>query len=120
MAINALHPNYAPPARDVEGNFHGNRVVYVHWEDHLSFCAAMAFPLPGAMPFAALKSEILAGHYGMHPDWASVDWDTVKWELDGKPIDPKDDDSLESLGFGHKSLLRFWTPGLTGYRGSYA
>ena len=108
------------PARDVEANFHGNRVVYIHWEDHLSFCAAMAFPLPPDMPFGAILAEILPAHYGMHPNWEKVDWDTAYWELDGTRIEPKPDQSLDSLGVRHKSLLRLFTPGLEGYQGSFA
>ena len=54
MSVTAIAPDYEKYVefRDVEKNFHGNRVVYVHWEEHLSFCSAIAFPLPPAMPFA--------------------------------------------------------------------
>jgi phenol hydroxylase P4 protein len=102
--------------RDHVDNFHGNRVVYLHWEQHLSFCAAMAFPLPPPMPFAALVGELLPQFYGMHPDFAKIDWAKATWTLDGKPFTPALDKSLEENGIGHKSLLRFQTPGLDGYQ----
>lgn len=116
MSVVALNPDYHGPTLDKEQNFHGNRVTYVHWEQHLMFCAALAFPLPPQMPFGALRDEVMATFYGPHPDWAQIDWDTVKWELDGETITPTPDKSLEELGFKHKSLLRFWTPGLDGWK----
>lgn len=119
MSTRAIH-GYEIAARDKVENFHGNRLLYIHWEDHLSFCAAMAFPLPPDMPFGALIGEIMPAHYGMHPDWKSMDWTSVRWQLDGKPFTPDAAKSLTDNGIGHKSLLRFWTPGLTGYRNSFS
>ena len=117
MTTRALN-GYDIAARDRVENFHGNQLTYVHWEDHLSFCSAMAFPLPPAMPLGALLKEILPAHYGMHPDWAAIDWAAVNWQLDGKPFAPDPAKSLAENGFRHKSLLRFWTPGLMGFRNS--
>ena len=56
MTVTAIVPDYADRVEvaDAPEKFHGNIVVYVHWEQHLSFCAALAFPLPPAMPFGAL------------------------------------------------------------------
>ena len=62
--------------RDAEKNFHGNRVVYLHWEQHLSICAALAFPLPPDMPFAAFIEAIVKPHYNFHPDFDNIDWST--------------------------------------------
>lgn len=120
MALVALDPDYAAKidVRDRVENFHGNIVVYLHWEEHLSFCSAIAFPLPPDMPFAALQQEIIPTYYGAHPDFARIDWGAVRWRLDGRDIIPDPAQSLATQGFAHKSLLRFWTPGLTGYRGS--
>lgn len=120
MATLAITPNYTENvvARDVEANFHGNRVVYVHWEDHLSFCAALAFPLPPGMPFGALVSEVIAPHYAAHPEAAKIDWAKAEWEIDGAKVTPDMGKSLAENGIGHKSLVRFWTPGLTGYKGA--
>src|SRR3974390_2153394 len=70
MTLKALSSDYEQHIeyRDAERNFHGNRVVYLHWEEHLSFCAALAFPLPPDMPFAAFIDAIVKGHYNAHPD----------------------------------------------------
>lgn len=104
--------------RDALKNFHGNMLVYVHWEEHLSFCAALAFPLPPAMPFGALVSEVIAPSYAAHPDVAKIDWSKVEWMIDGVRKAPDMGASLEANGMRHKSLVRFWTPGLSGFAGS--
>lgn len=116
MAVNALAPGYKGEVLDRVENFHGNQVVYLHWEDHLMFCAALAFPLPPAMPFGALVAEIIPQFYGMHPDFKQIDWSAVQWQIDGKEVAPDLEKSLADNGVGHKSLIRFWTPGLKGYQ----
>ena len=118
MAVVALQDGYQGEVLDQEENFHGNRVVYLHWEDHLMFCAAIAFPLPPGMPFGGLLEEIIPTYYGAHPDFKNIDWAKVRWTLDGEEITPEPDQSLEDLGVRHKSMIRFWTPGLKGYRGT--
>jgi len=120
MAIRPLSSDYENHIeyRDEEKNFHGNRMVYVHWEEHLSFCATLAFPLPPEMPFAAFVEAIVKGHYNSHPDFPNVDWDKVVWMIDGVKKTPDMGKSLADNGVGHKSLIRFWTPGLNGYKGS--
>ncbi len=118
MAVVALQENYKGEVRDRIENFHGNQLVYFHWEDHLMFCAALAFPFPPDMPFGAVTGEVLPTFYGLHPDWDNVDWAIVRWTVDGAPFTPDPKKSLKDNGISHKSLLRFWTPGLEGYQGS--
>ena len=121
MSLTALdNANYEKNIefRDALKNFHGNMLVYVHWEEHLSFCAALAFPLPPAMPFGALVSEVIAPSYAAHPDAAKIDWSKVVWMIDGTTKVPDMGASLEANGMRHKSLVRFWTPGLDGFKGS--
>lgn len=117
MSVVALEKDYADKItiRDKVENFHGNQVVYLHWEEHLSFCAPLAFPFPPAMPFGAVVSDVLPTYYGMHPDFAKIDWSAVKWMVDGKDAAPAMEKSLADNGVGHKSVIRFWTPGLDGY-----
>ena len=120
MSTIAITPDYEKfvDYRDVEKNFHGNILVFVHWEEHLSFCSAIAFPLPPAMPFAAFIEEIVKPHYAAHPDAANIDWTQVVWMIDGERKMPDLGKSLGENGVRHKSLVRFWTPGLRGYQGS--
>jgi phenol hydroxylase P4 protein len=118
MAVVSLRPGYRGEPKDVEKNFHGNRVVYFNWEKHLMFCAPIAFPLPPAMPFGAVTGQLLPEYWGAHPDFARVDWAKARWTLDGKPLTPDPTKSLDELGVKHKSVLRLTTPGLDGYKGS--
>jgi len=110
--------DYNFPSSDRVENFHGNQLVYVHWLEHLSFCAATAYPLPPEMPFGALVGEVIPGTYGPHPDFEKIEWDRVEWQLDHEPFTPDMEASLGAQGVGHKSLLTFRTPGLNGYKGS--
>lgn len=114
---NAEYAKYVE-VRDARKNFHGNILVYVHWEAHLSFCAALAFPLPPTMPFQALVSDVIAPAYVAHPDAQKIEWAKVDWMIDGVKKTPDFAASLEANGLGHKSLVRFWTPGLDGWQGS--
>lgn len=114
MPVTALKPGYEGQNLDAVENFHGNQLVYLHWEKHLMFCAALAFPLPPEMPFAALVGELIPQFYGGHPDFGKIDWSEVRWTLDGEDFVPDMDASLGEQGVGHKSLIRFWTPGLDG------
>lgn len=117
MSVAAIG-NYDFPAKDRVENFHGNQVVYVCWDDHLMFSAPLTFPLPPAMPFGDLVNGLLPTFYGMHPDFKQIDWDGVNWSLDQVAFKPDLSKSLTENGVGHKSVIRFQTPGLNGYKGS--
>lgn len=117
MSVVALK-EYKGEMLDKKENFHGNQLVYLHWEGHNFFCAPLAFPFPPEMPFGAVLKEILPTFYGMHPDFEKIDWQKVTWKVDGEDVTPDPAKSLADHGVGHKSLIRFWTPGLNGYQGS--
>lgn len=118
MPVVALNPGYTGTVADTEDRFHGNRLLYIGWEDHLLFCAPVCLPLPPAMPFGALIQDVLPGVYGSHPDFAQIDWTKVEWLDSGKPFTPDPAKSLADNGLGHKSAIRFRTPGLRGIGGS--
>lgn len=120
MSVASLTPDYEKHIefRDLEKNFHGNRVVYLHWEKHLSFCSAIAFPLPPSMPFGAFVEAIVKPHYSAHPDFEKIDWANVVWTIDDETRTPDMDRPLEENGVKHKTLVRFRTPGLDGFKGS--
>ena len=118
MPVIALNPGYAGEIRDLEENFHGQRLLYIGWEDHLMFCAPHCIPVDRSLPFSALANAVLPSIYGMHPDWPQVDIDAIEWFHSGERFTPDFERSLEENGISHKSLIRFRTPGLTGIRGS--
>ncbi len=117
MAINPLG-DYVHINKDAVENFHGNQVVYIHWDKHNLFTAAAAFPLPPDMPFGALLEEVIPSIFASHPEYEKLKWDKVEWILDDEDFTPDTGASLKDNGIGHKSLLRFITPELTGVGGS--
>ena len=116
MTVAATKP-YAFPARDAVGKFPAP-LLYIGWEDHLMFCAPFCLPLPPNTPFGALTQQILPGIYGYHPDFAKIDWSAAEWFKSGKPFKPDPAKSLADNGLGHKDVIRFRTPGLSGIKGS--
>jgi phenol/toluene 2-monooxygenase (NADH) P4/A4 len=118
MPTIALAPGYAGPVQDTEDKFHGKRLLYICWDEHLLFCAPVALPLPPAMPFGALLSQVLPGVYGSHPDFDKVDWASAQWTHGGASFKPDPEMSLADNGLVHKSVIRFRTPGLRGIGGS--
>lgn len=119
MSVTSIGKYEFEPLDKVE-NFHGNQLTYINWEHHLMFCSPVCLPLPPEMPFGALMNEVLPGVYAKHPDFASIDWTKVQWTLNGEEFTPDMDKNLAENGFGHKSLLRFWTPGLEGIKGTHS
>jgi phenol hydroxylase P4 protein len=118
MTIKTNFGEYPVGNKDAVENFHGNQLVYIAWDDHLGIGPANVFPLPPEMPFAALLEEVIPSVVSPHPDFEKIDWVKAQWILDGESIVPELGKSLTENGVGHKSLLRFKTPGLTGYQGS--
>ena len=118
MPVVALHPDYQGEAADTEDKFHGARLLYIGWDEHLMFCSPVCVPLPAAMPFGALVKDVLPGVYSSHPDFARIDWSQAQWRESGKPFTPDMERSLADNGLVHKSFIQFRTPGLTGIAGS--
>lgn len=117
MAVTSVQPGYSGPVRDRAENFHGNQLVYVHWEGHLNFCSAITLALPPGMPFRALAEEVIPGLYSADPQWASVDLSRARWMLDGTAWNPVLDLTIGEQKVGHKSLIRFWTDPVENTRG---
>ena len=111
MPVTAIR-DYPAIVRDGVENFHGNTLVFIGWDEHITVSSAMAFPLPAGMPFGALVAEVIPAAYGPDPDFGAIEWDKVEWLLDNARFAPDMEKSLEENGIGHKSLLRFRTPGL--------
>jgi phenol/toluene 2-monooxygenase (NADH) P4/A4 len=104
MSVKALYEYDFPSADRIE-NFGDDQLVYVHWEGNPLFCSAACFRAPRTMPFGEFVTAMV------HP-WASSDPDFDPaliwgWKLFSEPIYPDPAAPLESLGIGHKALLRF-------------
>jgi len=93
-------------------------LLYIGWEDHMMLCAPFCVPLPPVMPFGDLVKNVLPGMYGAHPEFGKIDWSQVQWFKSGQPFHPEAGKSLADNGLGHKDVIRFRTPGLTGFKGS--
>lgn len=121
MAVQAIQPDYIGEVKDRVELFHGNQVVYIGWDQHTMVCAPVALPLPPAMPFADLVEKVLpTTAFAAHPDWPKVDWAQVKWRRSSEDFTPDLKKSLADNGIGHKTFIRFSTPGLTGIAGSFS
>ncbi|MDN5873921.1 MAG: phenol hydroxylase subunit P4 [Sinobacteraceae bacterium] len=118
MSVVSLEPGYHCEVADRVENFHGQQLLYIGWEDHLLYCAPLCIPVDPDMPFSKLPSEIIPDLYDLHPDMAKVDWDKVEWFSSGEPFSPDPAKSVTENSLGHKAVLRFRTPGLTGIGGS--
>lgn len=116
MAVKSVGPYEFPP-KDTVDKFPAP-LLYIGWEDHKMFCAPHCVPMPPTTRFADLVQGVLPGMYGAHPDFARIAWDQVEWFDSGTPFKPDMDKTLAEHGIGHKSVIRFRTPGLTGLGGS--
>lgn len=93
-------------------------LLYIGWEDHLMFCSPLCAPMPPTMKFGDMLVGALLEFYGAHPDFAKIDWTKAEWFKSGKPWQPDAEKTLAENGLGHKDVIRFRTPGLTGLQGS--
>ncbi|GAB1385035.1 phenol hydroxylase subunit P4 [Melaminivora sp.] len=116
MAVKALAPYDFPP-KDTLDKFPAP-LLYIGWDQHMMFCAPHCVPMPPDTKFGDLIQGVLPGMYSAHPDFARIDWSTVQWFDSGRPLTPDLDKTMAEHGLGHKSVLRFRTPGLNGLSGS--
>ena len=78
MPVLALKDYQFSPA-DTQDKFHGGQLLFVGWDDHLMFCAPLAYCVPPDTRFGDLCEKTLATSYGYHPDWKMVDFTQVTW-----------------------------------------
>jgi len=119
MPVAAKKKAYKGEVKDRVENFHGNQLLYVGWEDHMMICAPLALPLPPATPFGNVVEKVLpTTAFAAHPEWTKIDWSKAEWLRSGQRFMPDFKKSLTDNGLGHKAVIRFRTPGLTGIKGS--
>ena len=113
----AARGQYNFPAKDIASNF-PLPVLYVGWDQHMMFCAPFAVLVDPDMKFVDLQQQLLPTLFGEHPDFKRIDWPRVQWFRSDNLFTPDTRASVHDNGFGHKSVLRFRTPGLEGVKGS--
>ncbi|WP_114800174.1 phenol hydroxylase subunit P4 [Moraxella canis] len=110
MPVKAINDNYRFTPRDTQANYGDNLLIYIGWDHHLLFCSAKAFLISPKATFQELLDTLMPAGFSQHPDFANIDWAAAKFMLDNQYITPNLNETLESIGFAHKSLLRFKTP----------
>ena len=70
---------YPERQQDTEDRFHGKRLFYIAWENHLMYAAPICVPLPPTLPFGALVRDVLPELYGEHPEFEAIDWQRTQW-----------------------------------------
>ncbi len=116
MSVTAIG-KYEAGSHDGAAHF-AQPLLYVGWDEHMVFSAPAVLALAPQTRFDELVRTVLPALYGEHPDFALVDWTRVQWFRGATMFTPRMDGTLADHGFGHKSVLRFRTPGLEGLRGS--
>jgi len=119
MPVQAKNPGYKGEVKDRVELFHGNHLLGIGWEDHMMFCSPFLLSLPPAMLFGDMVEKVLpTTSFTAHPDWSKINWSKAEWLRSGQPFKPDFKKSLADNGLGHKSMIRFRTPGLTGIKGT--
>ena len=116
MSVAAIG-NYSHASHDGAARF-AAPLLYIGWDEHMMFAAPVVLPLSPDTSFEQLQNKVLRKLYGDHPDFGLIDWSRVQWFRDGAMFTPDMKGSLAAQRIGHKSVLRFRTPGLEGLRGS--
>jgi len=93
-------------------------LLFVGWDEHMMFAAPFTIMQPMDMTFAEFVHKVLPKLFGEHPDFNNIGWDRAQWFRGDVMFTPRMDATLAQNGLGHKSVLRFRTPGLEGLRGS--
>jgi len=93
-------------------------LLYVGWDEHMIFAAPLCVPLSPSTSFESVVQNVLPKLYGRHPEFEKINWSKVQWFRSDVMFTPRMQGTLADNGFGHKSVLRFRTPGLEGIRGS--
>lgn len=104
MGVKATYA-YDYPAKDRQEVYGDDMLVHVLWSGNTFLCAAACARLPKAMPWSAFVSEVVAPWAAADPDYdpAAVH----SWQVDGQPVSPGPDTTLESAGVVHKGVVSF-------------
>src|SRR5664279_450678 len=104
MAVRSIG-EYDFPSRSRQELYGDDQLVHLWWRDNPWFCAAACFRAPKAMTWGDFRAAMV-------DPWASGDPDfdpatDFTWSIDDHVVSPSDEQTLEALGVGHKSLVAF-------------
>src|SRR5258708_36848647 len=106
MSVIALNEGYTGEVKDREENFHGQRLLFIGWEDHLMFCAPHCITVPPTMTLGLLAAEVLPAIYSSHPDWGRVNRDQIEWFRSGERFSPQFRKTPGGDGLQPKPVIR--------------
>lgn len=116
MPVKAIHSEYYVEPLDLQKNYGEQIQIYVGWDHHSLFCAAIAFLVSPQQTFQELIEQQITSVFSKHPEFEQITWQNVHFSVDGQAFKPALHQSLAEQNIGHKSLLRFVTPTLDGYQ----
>ena len=119
MSVRAIRPDYDFEPRDLQKHYGDNILVYVGWDHHTLYCSAHAMLVSPQQTFQEFLDQQMQAGFHQHPDFENIKWDEVQFTLNKQVIQPRPEQTLAEIGFDHKSLLRFLTPGLNGYKDAH-
>lgn len=119
MPVRAIHSNYYIEPLDLQKHYGDNILIYVGWDHHTLYCSAHAMLVSPEQTFQQLIDQQLHAGFHQHPEFEKINWAEVKFSLNQQVIQPRPDQTLAEIGFDHKSLLRFVTPELKGYKDAH-
>jgi phenol/toluene 2-monooxygenase (NADH) P4/A4 len=103
MAVRSIG-EYRFPSRSRQELYGDDQLVHVWWRGNLWFVAAACFRAPKAMSWNDFLAGMVHPLFSGDPDFDAAGT-AFTWTVDERPISPEGQESLESLGVGHKSLL---------------
>lgn len=103
MAVKSIG-EYKFPSRSRQELYGDDQLVHVYWNHNMWFCAPSCFRAPKAMSWNDFINGMVNPVFGADPDFDPATT-VFTWTVDGNPISPNGDETLEGLGVGHKSLL---------------
>ena len=104
MAVRALG-TYDFPPKEPREDFGPDLLIYTYFEGNSFFVAPSAWRVPPDMPWEAFRSQVLDTWLGADPDFDPSM--LTNWRNDDVPFEPKEGATLDSLGIGWKSVIRF-------------
>lgn len=119
MTVRAIVENYQFEPLDLQARYGENMLLFIGWDHHTLFCSAHAFVVSPNQTLQELVDGQIKAGFSQHPEFKKIDWSKVQFNLNRQPLTTDYTKSLKELGFDHKSLLRFVTPELDGFKSAH-